>query len=91
MEKGNFDSGIFFSTKSQPVGEKLFRNGSISSPHLKKKKSDLCSFKLIGLYMASANMHTGHGRKLLLQDRKVYTMTKHDRARYQGRTRQDMK
>lgn len=38
VEKGNFDSGLFFSTKSQPVGEKLFRNGSISSPHLKKKK-----------------------------------------------------
>lgn len=80
MEKGNFDSGLF-QHEVAACWRKTFLNGSISSPHLKKKKkSDLCSFKLIGLYMASANMHTGHGRKLLLQDRKVYTMTKHDRA-----------
>lgn len=82
----------FFSTKSQPVGEKLFRNGSISSPHLKKKKKRFMLFQ-VNWFVYGECKHayrtwqeiTSTGQKSV-----YYDETRPCRID-QGRTRQDMK
>lgn len=91
VEKGNFDSGLF-QHEVAACWRKTFLNGSISSPHLKKKKKRFMLFQ-VNWFVYGECKHayrtwqeiTSTGQKSV-----YYDETRPCRID-QGRTRQDMK